>query len=80
MYIFFNMHSMHAQHWPTAPSMSMSAMPVSYIYPMFTESSECHGCICISSLAFTEMNNVLCQSFTPFLECSLGKEIVHACV
>ena len=51
--------------------MSMPVMPVSYKYPMFTESSECHGCIRVSSLAFTERNNVLCQSFTPFLECSL---------
>ena len=41
------------------------------IYPMFTESSECHSCIHISSLASTEMNNVLGQSSTPFLEGSL---------
>ena len=70
-------------HYRKTHSMSMSAMPVSfiYIYPVFTESSECHGCIRISSLAFTEMNNVLCQSFTPVLECSLeNRNFICMCI
>ena len=49
--------------------MNMSVYDPIQPYPVFSQSP-----ISINILAFTEFDDVLCQRFSPFLECGLHQE------